>query len=150
MNDDGVFAEHYSLMYPPEMLLESTNVSKAVCTFLDLRISVFRGNFRYKSYDKRNDFNFSISNYPNLKGNIPNGPSYGVYISQLVRFCDINQDISSFITDVKNMTAIFLNQGFDKDILKETFLKFSDKNLFKWGKYGSDITTFSDKIFSLT
>ncbi|KAH3731041.1 hypothetical protein DPMN_057046 [Dreissena polymorpha] len=34
-------------------------------------------------YDKRDDFNFEIVNFPFLDGNIPKGPSYGIYISQL-------------------------------------------------------------------
>ena len=39
-----------------------------------------------KTYDKRDDFNFEIVNSPFLDGNVPGSPSYGVYISQLIRF----------------------------------------------------------------
>ena len=90
-NDNGMFKEHYKHIYPPEM--ECTNLSKATCTFLYLRISVIRGKFTYKSYDKRNEFNINIANYPHMNGNIPYSTSYGVYTSQLVRYCDINMDI---------------------------------------------------------
>ena len=45
MCDQGAFKEHYLLMYPPELTLENTNTSIAVCNFLDLRISIFRGKF---------------------------------------------------------------------------------------------------------
>ena len=38
-----------------------------------------------KLYDKRDDFNFHIVNFPFLSSDIPSGPSYGVYISQLIR-----------------------------------------------------------------
>ena len=38
-----------------------------------------------KLYDKRDDFNFRIVNFPFLSSNIPSGPSYGVYISQIIR-----------------------------------------------------------------
>ena len=78
-----VFRHHYSNMYLIEMTLENTNISKAVCAFLDLRISIFRGKFRYCSYDKRKDFNFDTCNFPDLNGNVPWGGSYGVFISQL-------------------------------------------------------------------
>ena len=37
-------------------------------------------------YDKRDDFNFEIVNLPFLDGDVPRSPSYGVYISQLIRF----------------------------------------------------------------
>ena len=69
LNDGDAFRQHYRRMYPPEMTLENTNLTKAVCTFLDLRISIFRGKFRYCSYDKRKCFDFDICNYPHLDGN---------------------------------------------------------------------------------
>ena len=147
LNDDNTFCEHYILMYPPEMKLENTNLSKAVCTFLDLRISVFRGNFLYKSYEKRDHFNFDIYNYPNLNGNVPCKGSYGVYTSQLVRFCDINMNVKHFVKDVKTMTEKFLNQGFTCDTLKQTFMKFCEKYYHRWAKFGVDILGLTKCIY---
>ena len=147
-NDSGKFGEHFCHIYPPEMHLENTNKSKKVCNFLDLRISIFRGSFRYCSYDKRNDFNFNICNYPNLLGNIPWSGAYGVYISQLVRFCEINQNVNDFIKDVKVMTLKFLNQGFLKDMLKNVYLKYCFKYYYRWSKYGEDITKYSRTLFN--
>ena len=37
-------------------------------------------------HDKRDDLDFHIVNFPFLSSNIPSGPSYGVYISQLIRY----------------------------------------------------------------
>ena len=37
-------------------------------------------------YDKRDDFGFPIVNFQWLNGDVPRLPSYGIYISQLVRF----------------------------------------------------------------
>ena len=39
-----------------------------------------------KIYDKQDDFNFDIVNVPFLDGDVPQRPSYGVYISKLIRF----------------------------------------------------------------
>ena len=39
-----------------------------------------------KIYDKRDDFDFEIVNFPFLDGDAPRSTSYGVYISQLIRF----------------------------------------------------------------
>ena len=36
-------------------------------------------------YDKRDAFNFNIVNFPYMSSNIPANPTYGVYISQLIR-----------------------------------------------------------------
>ena len=33
-------------------------------------------------YDKRDDFDFDIVNFPCLDGNVPRSTSYGIYISQ--------------------------------------------------------------------
>ena len=77
-NDEGDFNEHFILMYPSEMSIKCTNISPAKTTFLDLTISVYRGKYKHTSYDKRNDFDFNIVNFPNLYGNIPKGQSYGV------------------------------------------------------------------------
>ena len=40
-------------------------------------------------YDKRDDFNFEIVNFPFLEGDVLRSPSYGVYISQLIRFARV-------------------------------------------------------------
>ena len=37
-------------------------------------------------YDKRDDFNFDIVNFPFLCSNIPQSPAYGVFVSQLIRY----------------------------------------------------------------
>ena len=39
-----------------------------------------------KIYDKPDDFDFVIVGLPFLNGDVPRSPSYGVYISQLIRF----------------------------------------------------------------
>lgn len=148
LNNGDIFAKHWAKMYPPEMTLECTNISKHVVTFLDLRISIFRGKFTYRSYDKRNDFSFKICNYPNLKGNVPIAPSYGVFMSQLVRFCEINYEHSAFLHDVKNLVTKFCNQGFDIGKLRGEYMKFCFKFMFMWPKYGIDISKLKGQIFS--
>ena len=49
-------------------------------------MSITNGIVSSKIYDKRDDFNFEIVNFPFLDGDVPRSPSYGVYISQLIRF----------------------------------------------------------------
>ena len=45
-----------------------------------------RNMIKSKLYDKGDDFNFPIVNYPSLDSNIAKGPTYGVYISWLICF----------------------------------------------------------------
>ena len=46
---------------------------------MDLNLSITNGIVSYKIYDKRDDFNFEIVNFPFLDGDVPRSPSYGVY-----------------------------------------------------------------------
>ena len=139
-DDNGVFESHMQEIYPPEMTLNCTNQSPSVCSYLDLNISVYRGNFNYKSYDKRKDYKFEVVNYPNLSGNIPYKPSYGVFISQLVRFCNINRTSKYFSDDAKSLVSKLYNQGFNVYALKSKYLEFADRYISLWSKYGTDIT----------
>ena len=52
-----------------------------------------------KIYDKRDDFNFDIVNFPFLDGDVPQCPSYGVYISQLIRFSNASSHVTDFYDD---------------------------------------------------
>ena len=56
-------------------------------------------------YDKRNDYDFEVINYPFLDGNIPKNKSYSVFISQLVRFARVNSSFNGFIGDCKNKVS---------------------------------------------
>ena len=53
---------------------------------MDLHLSISNGFVSSKIYDKRDDFDFDIVNFPFLDGDVPRSTSYGVYISQLIRF----------------------------------------------------------------
>ena len=46
-----------------------------------------------QDYDKRDDFNFEIVNFPFLDGDVPRSPSYGLYISQLIRFARVCSNV---------------------------------------------------------
>ena len=71
-------------IYPPELQLNKANISDTKAPFLDLHLSVANGFVSSKIYDKRDDFDFDIVNFPFLDGDVPRRDSYGVYISQLV------------------------------------------------------------------
>ena len=56
-------------------------------SYLDTTINIGEenGTVSISVYDKREDFNLKIVNFPYLDRNIPRNPAYGVYISQLHR-----------------------------------------------------------------
>ena len=56
----------------------------ALVWILDLCLS--NGTVSTKIYDKWDDFDFDIVNFPFLDGDVTRRTSYGVYISHLIRF----------------------------------------------------------------
>ena len=137
-NDEGLFEEHQKDIYPEELELEKTSRGNS-CTMLDLSIRVVNGKFTYSSYDKRNDFNFEIVNYPTLQSNVPLKPSYGVFNSQLIRFCDVNSNIEGFKADLDTLVHKFLLKGFKLEALKARYKIFYSNNFRRWSKFGNDI-----------
>ena len=66
----------------------------------------------------------SIVNLPFLDGDVPCRPSYGVYISQLIRFARVCSHVDDFNTRNKCLTAKLLKQGYWYHKLRKAFSKF--------------------------
>ena len=143
---------------------------------MDLHLSISNGFVSSKIYDKRDDFDLDIVNFPFLDGDVPRRPSYGVYISQLIRFARVCSHVDDFNARIKNLTAQLLKQGYRYHKLRKAFSKFYRrhyeliskfnvglKSLFHQGLsepefYGDivykfkkirDITDFSDQLEKL-
>ena len=57
--------------YPTELQLNKANSFDTEAPFLDLDLSVTNGIVSSKIYDKRDDFNLEIVNFPFLDGDVP-------------------------------------------------------------------------------
>ena len=79
---------------------------------MDLHLSIVDGFVSYKIYDKRDDFDFEIVNLSFLDGDVPRVASYGVYISQLIRYARVSNHVTDFNTRIKLLTAKLLNQDY--------------------------------------
>ena len=113
-----------SRIYPPELQLNKANTSDTEAPFLDLHLSISNGFVSSKIYDKRDDFDFDIVNFPFLNGDVPRSTSYGVYISQLIRFARVCSHVADFSARNKSLTAKLLQQGYRYHKLRKTFSKF--------------------------
>ena len=61
------FAEFLPLIYPPELEVKETTDTSSSASFLDLYLEFDdSGQLSTKIYDKRDDFNFKIINFPNM------------------------------------------------------------------------------------
>ena len=74
-------------MYPPELEIKDTTESNTSASYLDCLLSIDKdGQLCISLYDKHDDFNFHIRNFPFLSSNIQSSPAQGVFISQLIRY----------------------------------------------------------------
>ena len=81
--DNPYFEGMVNQIYSPELQLNKDNNSDTEAPFLDLHLSISNSFVSFKIYDKRDDFDFDIENFPFLDGDVPRRPSYGVYNFQL-------------------------------------------------------------------
>ena len=65
-----------------------------------------------KMYDKRDDFNFVMVNFPSFDGDIPRSPSYGFNILQLIPFVKVCSNVSDF----NNRNRLFITKLLKKSI----------------------------------
>ena len=68
-------------------------------------------------------------NFPFLDADVPRSASYGVYISQLIRFARVSSHVDDFNTRNKVLTAKLLRQGYRYHKLRKAFLKFYRRHL---------------------
>ena len=85
-------------IYSAELQLNKANVSDTEASFLDLHLSILIGFVKSKIFDKRYGFDFDIVNFPFLDGEVARSTSYGVYISQLIRFPRVSSHVDDFNT----------------------------------------------------
>ena len=63
-------------------------------------------------------------NFPFLDDDVPRSASYGVYISQLIRFARVSSHVDDFDTRNKVLTAKFFRQGYRYHKLRKPFSNF--------------------------
>ena len=121
-------------MYPVELEIKDTTESNT--SYLDLLLSIGRdGQLHTSICDKRDDFNFHITNFPFLSSNIPASPAYCVFISQLIRYARACSSYGCFILRATRLSNKLHEQGYVKERLKSSLRKF-------YGRYGDLIKQY--------
>ena len=123
------------------MSLNKANSSDTEAPFLVLNLSITNGIVSSKIYDKRDDFNFEIVNIPFLDGDVPRSPSYGVYISQLIRFARVCSNVDDFNNRNLFLTAKLLKQGYRYHKIRKAFAKFYHRHSELIVKYNIGLKT---------
>ena len=127
---------------PPEVQLNKANNTDTETPFIDFHLSIANGFVSSKIYDKRDDFDFDIVNFPFLDGDVPRRASYGVYLSQLIRFATVCIHVTDFNARNKCLTAKLLQQGYRYHTLQKTFSKFYRRHYELITKFNVGLQTF--------
>ena len=139
--DNPYFEQMVGQIYPTELQLKKANSSDTEAPFLDLNLSISKCIASSKIYDKRDDFNFEIVNFPFLDGDHPRSPYHGVYISHLIRFARVCSNVDDFNNRNLFLTAKLLKQGYRYHKIRKAFSKFYHKHSELIVKYNFRLKT---------
>ena len=128
-------------IYPTELQLNKANSSDTEAPFVDLNLSIPNGKVSSKIYDKRDDFNFEIVNFPFLDGDGPRSASYGVYIFSAYSFARVCSNVDDFIKRNLFLTAKLLKQGYRYHKIRKAFSKFYHRHSELIIKYNIGLKT---------
>ena len=122
-----------------ELTLKKTTESNCGISYLDISISICNNKYVTEVYDKRDNFNFKIVNYPYMCSNIPAKPTYGVFVSQLIRISRICDNYVSFVKRHRLLTERLIKQAFWYNKLRVSFKKFSRRHSMLFNKYAVSV-----------
>ena len=115
---------------------------------MDLNLCISNGTVSTNIYDKRDDFDFDIVNIPFLDGDVSRRTSYGVYISQRIRFARASSNFSDFNCRNKALAAKLLRQGYRCFKLRKSFSKFYRRQSTLVEKYSISLKTLLQQCIS--
>ena len=93
------------IIYPCELYIKDTTESSIPNSYLDCYLNIDNGKLITRLYEKRDEFNFQIVNFPFMSSNIPSALAYGVYVPQLVRYARACCNYEDFVEREKLLTS---------------------------------------------
>ena len=110
---NSTFDDFIGRIYPYELEIKDTTDTARCAWHLDLHFEIdSEDRFKTQLYETRDDFNFPIVNFPFIFSTIPVALSYGVCISQLMRYSRAWVSNRNFFDREVLLTRMLLNQGF--------------------------------------
>ena len=99
--DNNFFDSMINQIYPSKLQLNKANVSDTEASFFNLHLSISEGFIKTKIFNKWDDIDFDIVNFPFLDVDVPRSTVYGVYISKHTRFARVSSHVDDFILVIK-------------------------------------------------
>jgi hypothetical protein len=139
VNNDDAMTRLKSEIYPKELELVPDDGDGNSAPFLDLFLTINDDVISTSIYDKRDNFDFPIVNFPTLTGNIPRKGSYGVFVGELVRYARACTYYDDFRSRTLPLVKKLKTQFFTDKLLRRTWVSFCDSHIHLIQKYGSRI-----------
>ena len=87
---------------------------------------------------------------PFLAGDVQRRPSYGVYISQLIRFARVRSHVEDFNARNKSLSTKLLKRGYRYHKLRKAFFKFYRRHLELVSKFNVGLKYLLHQNFIVT
>jgi hypothetical protein len=144
------FGDFVDCIYPIELEIRDTTDTDRSASYLDPHLEIDSGGrLRTKLYDKRDDFNFPIVNFPFICSNI-SAPAYGVYIYQMIRYSRACGSYLDFLDRGLLLTRKLLNQGFLLVKLKSSLRTIYGRHHDLVDRYGISVSQMTTNMFHLS
>ena len=91
-------------------------------------------------------FFFEIVNFPFLDGDVLRSTSYGVYISQLIRFARVCSNVDNLNNRNLLLSAKLINQGYRYHKIRKAFSKFYHRHSELTVEYNIGLKLFQQGI----
>jgi hypothetical protein len=88
--------QYIYLIHPDTLEIKDATESALYASHRDINIDSI-GRLTTTLYDKRDDFNFTIVDFPFLCSDMPLSPDYGVYTSQLIQYARVCSAYENFL-----------------------------------------------------
>ena len=125
-------AEYLEFIHPRELEIKETTETAASSTYLDCYLYIDNRKLATRLYDKRDDFNFPIVNFPFLSSNIPSAPAYDVYVSKLICYARTCSNCQDSMECGKVLTTKLLSKGYQKNQTGSNTLRSSMGDIMIW------------------
>ena len=145
--NNGVFEKYLDKIYPPELSITKETKSDKEASYLDIFITIKDDKFHTKLYDKRDDFNFKIVNYPHpIASNIPEKPAYGVYASRIICFARACDEYTDFSERHKMLCETLLKQGYRYNLLCKQLRSTYSRHKTLFQKYNKSVEDIKEEV----
>ena len=104
------FLNYLGKMFPVELEIKNATESNTYAYYPDLLLSIGRDDQLHTSNNEEpDDFNFHIINFPFPRSNIPHSLTYGVFISQLIRYVWACSSYERFMLKIRRLASKLRN-----------------------------------------